>query len=147
MKKLSLALLAIAAISFSNLSFAQDYIEEDAEKKYTEKLKACDITYEEELNTLTAASDLQDSSDKVIKCYENIANEIIEKYYVETSAEHKRNLNNYIKSAYNINSSIAEKQDFCLPNCGSLSKTEAKAITADMIKYLTEQYIVALSRI
>ena len=151
MKK-QLSILATLIISlYSFITHAEEIIvyqsvEVEHEELYKTALKTCDQIYQEDSAKAATNADVLNTTISLIKCYEKIGISIIDKFYSNDALNQKVKLKNYVNIADELTSGIFENQDYCAPECGQLSKLEAKDAAADMIKYVIEEYIVAVSR-
>lgn len=151
MKK-SLSCLTALLLTFVSVSAQAEEIvvyktvDVNYEEVYKQALATCDEIYAEETAAAKTNSEALDSTISVIGCYEKIGLNVIDRFYSKNSLDQKIKFKNYINAADELTNGIYETQDYCTPECGSLSTLEAKAAAADMIKFIIEEYIVAASR-
>ena len=144
MKKLFiLSVLAVAFLSSNALAQRGEFTDSEI---YTMELARCDNMYVEQMEAAVNDKERVQANYNAVKCYGDLGNKVIDKYYSKSAFDKKANLKNYIDNSYIVTRDIYEQQDFCTPRCGSLSEVTAKATASDMVRFVVEQYIVAASR-
>lgn len=138
MKKITLIII-ILLFSTANV-FAEDM------SSYKQKLEQCEKQQEIFVNKKEnqSTAKMKQSMYDLNNCYEQVAYEIIDKYYTKNSREVKENLVNFLKSTYAITGDAYLSHDFCPGYCGSMHNL---MYTSDTFHFLKKVIMLFINRL
>lgn len=131
-------ILIVICLLFSANSFADDI------KIYEQALNKCDEVAKESGAKAITTYDIKQLGYNLTKCYHNVGEDIIGKYYSKNANNIKARLDKFVNLTFDLNSYVYEKRDYCVPTCGTMyqvlyidqSANVLKGIIKDMIKVI-----------
>lgn len=135
-------LLFIIILSFISINaYAENF------KIYEDMLKKCDLEMSQKMDddsqNFKTSYQIQ-STYELMECYQEVSDQIINKYFTKNKSEVKNNIKKLKKALYSVNSDIYMGHDKCPYYCGSLDNVKYNAITAYYFKNIIKDIITEL---
>lgn len=130
-------LLILFTIAFPTYVLAGDSIPESF---YKPDIKNCDQQFKRDISENGSNASMDTASDNQIKCYENAAHKIIDKYYSKQSKMMKEDLRHSI-TAFHKTSQQMHRPDSCYGQCGSIAALSAYSSTLKFMKLYIDELV------
>tara|TARA_Y100000590_G_scaffold182396_1_gene207887 strand:- start:1820 stop:2239 length:420 start_codon:yes stop_codon:yes gene_type:complete len=131
-------ILIIIVLLFSANSYADDI------KLYKHALNKCDEVAEKKGSEAVTTHDMKQVGYNLTKCYQNVGEDIIDKYYSKNAKDIKARLDKFINLTFDLNSDVYEKRDYCVPTCGTMYQVLYVDQSAKVLRRVIEDMIKAI---
>lgn len=111
---------------------------------YKDKVEKCEVVFKKEAENAVTMYDQKKSAYNAAHCYNNIADDIADKYYSKNKDKVKENFKKFADSAFISYNDFYTLRDYCTPTCGSMSELFGISYSADMLKQMTLSLIKSI---